>query len=126
MSIDSSTSGVCTSRIFQTGASSHGYITSKEMLINYIRNMSNSDLKKLLTPVRDGILTENTVLHMNTMYVISGSYSSQSKEQYKSYFRNFSVDHVVVPMTIKDMLAELDPMWKKWIHSGLLLLHLLQ
>ncbi|PIO63805.1 hypothetical protein TELCIR_14582, partial [Teladorsagia circumcincta] len=76
---------------------STGYMSSKEMLINYIKNLSKPDLRKLLTPVRDGLLTENTVLHMNT--------------------QNFSMDHVVVPITIKDLLDELSPTWKKWIHT---------
>ncbi|EPB67365.1 hypothetical protein ANCCEY_13542 [Ancylostoma ceylanicum] len=42
------------------------YTSSKEMLDLYIRNLSKSDLRKLLAPVRDGLLTENSVLHMNT------------------------------------------------------------
>lgn len=45
---------------------STGYISSKEMLLSYIKNLSKADLRKLLAPVRDGLLTENSVLHMNT------------------------------------------------------------
>ncbi|KAK6766232.1 hypothetical protein RB195_025868 [Necator americanus] len=79
-----------------SSSNSTGYISSKEMLMNYIRNLSKPELRKLLTPVREGLLTENSVLHMNT--------------------QNFSVDHVVVPITICDLLDELGPTWKKWIH----------
>lgn len=67
------------------------------MLLSYIKNLSKADLRKLLAPVRDGLLTENSVLHMNT--------------------QNFSMDHVVVPITVRDLLDQLSPTWKKWIHT---------
>ncbi|PAV70424.1 hypothetical protein WR25_18937 [Diploscapter pachys] len=65
---------------FASSSSLYGYMNSREMMINYIKRLPKSEIKKLLTPVRDGLLTENTVLHMN--------------------MQNISIDYVVVPITI--------------------------
>ncbi|CAP35023.2 Protein CBG17339 [Caenorhabditis briggsae] len=84
--------------LIQSGSNSRGYVTSKEMLMTYIHNMAKADIRKLLRPVKDGLLTENTMFHMNT--------------------QNFSVDHVIVPISITDFLKELDPEWLRWIHKA--------
>uniref|UniRef100_A0A8R1DER4 Uncharacterized protein n=2 Tax=Caenorhabditis japonica TaxID=281687 RepID=A0A8R1DER4_CAEJA len=81
-----------------SASNSRGYVTSKEMLLTYIHNMAKADVRKLLRPVRDGLLTENTIFHMNT--------------------QNFSIDHVVVPISIADFLKELSPEWMRWIHTA--------
>ncbi|CAB3401131.1 unnamed protein product [Caenorhabditis bovis] len=40
-------------------------ISSKDVLLKYIRSLSKTEIRKLLNPVREGILTEDTVLHIN-------------------------------------------------------------
>jgi len=69
--------------------------SSKDLVKKYILSLPNQDIIKILTPVKARLLSEDTVLHINTM--------------------NFSLDHVHVPLTVKEVLEMLGPAWQRWI-----------
>ncbi|TMS36748.1 hypothetical protein L596_003840 [Steinernema carpocapsae] len=73
-------------------------ITSKELIKRYIGTLSKKEIILLLQPVKDGLLTEDTVLHLNTV--------------------NFSVDHMIIPLTVSDLVEELGAYWQRWMHSA--------
>ncbi|KAE9556022.1 hypothetical protein FO519_000768 [Halicephalobus sp. NKZ332] len=72
--------------------------SSRDLIKKYILSLPSQDIIKILTPVKSRLLTEDTVLHINTM--------------------NFSLDHVLLPMTVKEVLEILGPNWKRWIHNA--------
>lgn len=71
---------------------------SKDLIKKHLLSLSNQDIIKILTPVKARLLSEDTVLHINTL--------------------NFSVDHVITPLTVKEVLEMLGPTWQRWIHNG--------
>ena len=72
--------------------------SSKDLVKKYVLSLPNQDIIKILTPVKARLLSEDTVLHINTM--------------------NFSLDHVLVPLTVKEVLEMLGPAWQRWILNG--------
>uniref|UniRef100_A0AC34PUH3 Uncharacterized protein n=1 Tax=Panagrolaimus sp. JU765 TaxID=591449 RepID=A0AC34PUH3_9BILA len=71
---------------------------SKDLIKKHLLSLSNQDIIKILTPVKARLLSEDTVLHINTL--------------------NFSVDHVITPLTVKEVLEMLGPTWQRWIHNA--------
>uniref|UniRef100_A0A914Y9Q6 Uncharacterized protein n=1 Tax=Panagrolaimus superbus TaxID=310955 RepID=A0A914Y9Q6_9BILA len=71
--------------------------SSMALVTQYIKSLPIQDIIKILTPVKARLLSEDTVLHINTL--------------------NFSVDHVVLPLTVKEVLEILGPQWQRWIHN---------
>ncbi|KAI6235444.1 hypothetical protein M3Y95_00052300 [Aphelenchoides besseyi] len=69
-----------------------------EILTRYVRSLSHQDLVKILTPIKARLLSEETVLCLNTM--------------------NFSVEHIELSFTAREFLEFLGPSWQKWIHSA--------
>ncbi|KAK0397157.1 hypothetical protein QR680_002009 [Steinernema hermaphroditum] len=78
--------------------SSTQVVASKELIKRYIGTLSKKEIVSLLQPVKDGLLTEDTVLHLNTV--------------------NFSVDHMIIPLTVNELVEELGAYWQRWMHSA--------
>uniref|UniRef100_A0A1I7YVB7 Transmembrane protein n=1 Tax=Steinernema glaseri TaxID=37863 RepID=A0A1I7YVB7_9BILA len=73
-------------------------VASKELIKRYIGTLSKKEIVSLLQPVKDGLLTEDTVLHLNTV--------------------NFSIDHMIIPLTVNELVEELGAYWQRWMHSA--------
>uniref|UniRef100_A0AC35G5V6 Uncharacterized protein n=1 Tax=Panagrolaimus sp. PS1159 TaxID=55785 RepID=A0AC35G5V6_9BILA len=67
--------------------------SSMALVTQHIKTLPIQDIIKILTPVKARLLSEDTILHINTL--------------------NFSVDHVVMPLTVKEVLEILGPQWQR-------------